>query len=68
MLAQSYEPEHEGCEQLLRVVSQTGSCVNRYSERSYLANVLFGARECSTAVRSLFLARPRGVNWRNRNS
>ena len=39
MLDQSREPEHEGYEPLRRVVSQTGSCVNRCSERSFLANV-----------------------------
>jgi hypothetical protein len=61
MQDQSREPEHEGCEQRRRVVSQTGSCVNQCSEPSSPANVLFGTRECSTAVRSLFLARPKGV-------
>jgi hypothetical protein len=39
MQDQSGEPKHEGCEQLRRVVSQTGSCVNRCSEPSSLANV-----------------------------
>jgi hypothetical protein len=64
-LAQLSEPRHEDYEQLRRVASQTGSCVNQCIERERFANVLSGAKECSTATRWRSLARPALVNWRS---